>query len=91
MPFPPSKKSGMSVMLGIAPKGPREEPPPAYSGAKAPPPDPDAAMEGAEGGEGMCSVMCPKCGEALQLQVMPVPDAAPEESEETMPDMEAAG
>lgn len=82
MPFPPNKKSGIGIMLGISPKGPREEPPPAYGGAKDAPEPAADPMEGGEG-EGMCSVMCPKCGEALQLQVVPVPDAAP--------DMEAAG
>lgn len=68
----PSKKPNIGIMLGISPKGPREEPPPAYSGMKKPPMADPAAdpMQGQEG-EGMCSVTCPKCGEQIQLQITP--------------------
>ncbi len=93
MAFPPSKKPGMGVMLGIAPRPARDEPPPAYAGAKGAAPDPDAAQEGQEG-DGMCSVMCPKCGESIPLQITAdAGGAEPEQSAEAAPegDMEAAG
>lgn len=82
----------MGAMLGIAPRSAPEAPPPAYAGAKAPPPDPNAPMEGQEG-EGMCSVMCPKCGESIPLTISA--DAGGTEPEETAeaapaPEMEAA-
>lgn len=91
MPFP-QKKPGLSMILGIGgPKPKSEAPPPAYGGANDAP-DPDAATEGAEGGDGMCSTTCPKCGESYQLQVTPMPDAnAGAEGAEAPPDMEAAG
>lgn len=90
MPFsPPSKKPGMSVMLGIGKPAPREAPPPAYGGAND---APDPAMEGAEGGDGMCSTTCPKCGESYQIQVVPMPDAGADDgSAQAPPDMEATG
>ncbi len=66
----PSKKPDMSVILGIGGKKPTEQAPPPYE-ATAPAADP---MEGAEG-EGMCSIMCPKCGEPMNLVVQPAPEA----------------
>lgn len=70
----PSRKPNMEVILGIGKKPSREEAPPPFGGK----PPVEEAEESA-GGEGMCSVMCPKCGEAMQLQVIPAMGAEPTE------------
>lgn len=75
-----NKKPDMSVILGIGGKPKPAEAPPPYMGNETP------DEENAEGG-GMCSIMCPKCGEEIPLTVSAdagemQPEEAPEEMEQ---------